>query len=74
MALRFCFIFYRQLQATVKDLDDAHKQLNKRDSKISQLENEVYVYQENYRLLTNQLREVEQVNMELKQQVCYFYD
>ncbi|XP_067941748.1 tropomyosin isoforms c/e-like isoform X2 [Watersipora subatra] len=58
----------QRMKEKVKDLEEALAQLNKSAAKIAQLENEVYIYQENFRMLTEQLRELEQVNRELKHQ------
>ena len=47
----------------------AYGEVMKRDSQISQLEHEVGVYQANHKMMADQMRELQQANMELRQQV-----
>jgi len=66
------YFYCRHLEDSLRDLSESQSVLAKKEARISQLENEVFVYQENYKLLSDQLREVQQTNQELRYQVNYF--
>ena len=63
------FLFYRQIEQYVRELDELQQLLSKKDGKVSKLENEVFVYQQNYKVLSDQLQELQQVNQDLQKQV-----
>ena len=63
------YLFYRQIEQYVRELDELQQLLSKKDGKVSKLENEVFVYQQNYKVLSDQLQELQQVNQDLQKQV-----
>lgn len=65
-----CFLdLHRQVEQYVRQLDELNQLLSKKDGKVSKLENEVFVYQQNYKMLSDQLQELQQVNQDLQKQV-----
>lgn len=57
------------MQQKQRELESAYGDLSAKDARIQQLENEVDIYQANHKMLTDQLQEMQQVNMELRKQV-----
>lgn len=66
------FDYLRQMHNKMVELDMAVKELMIRDSRINKLENEVGIYQANYKLLSDQLQETQQMNQSLRQRVSTF--